>query len=116
MTMLFHLRIIFGIMTALFLLLSIVLFIKFDIKTYFYIYVKHDSKGYAAKQVQEKNIKKKKKRDTKKNTTTRLSEQTEKLSEETVLLTEDEEKTEVLSEEQLQFVTMKSVEIYSDQQ
>lgn len=112
MTMLFHLRIIFGIMTALFLLLSIVLFIKFDIKTYFYIYVKHDSKGYAAKQVQEKNIKKKKKKDT----TTRLSEQTEKLSEETVLLTEDKEKTEVLSEEQLQFVTMKSVEIYSDQQ
>ncbi|MCM1161147.1 MAG: hypothetical protein NC412_07975 [Roseburia sp.] len=112
MTMLFHLRIIFGIMAVLFLLLSIILFIKFDIKTYFFIYIKHDSKGYAASRLQEKSTKKKKKKDTK----AQLSEQTEKLSEETVLLTEDQEETVVLSEEQLQFVTMKSVEIYSDQQ
>lgn len=108
MTILINLKIIFGVMAFLFFVLSIFLFFKFDIKSYFYIYLKHSAKGYGTNQIPVQNTKKK---ETGKG---KEEEKTEKLSEETVLLTETGEETEVLSEEQLQFVTMKSVEVYSD--
>ncbi len=116
MTMLLNLRIVFGVMAFLFFVLSIFLFIKFDIKSYFYIYMKHSGKNYGSDKTPVKSTKKKKTYENKGKAgeKTQLLEQTEKLSEETVLLTEQGEETEVLSEEQLQFVTMKSVEVYSD--
>lgn len=116
MTMLLNLRIVFGVMAFLFFVLSIFLFIKFDIKSYFYIYLRHSGQNYGSDKTPVKSTKKKKKVKNKGETDekTQLLDQTEKLSEETVLLTEQGEETEVLSEEQLQFVTMKSVEVYSD--
>lgn len=116
MTMMVNLKIVFGVMAFLFLVLSIFLFIKFDIKSYFYIYMRHSGKSYGSEQIPVKSTKKIKtsKKNREESEKTQLLEQTEKLSEETVLLTEQEDETEVLSEEQLQFVTMKSVEVYSD--
>lgn len=116
MTIMVNLKIVFGVMTFLFFVLSIFLFIKFDIKSYFYIYMRHSGKNYGSKQIPVKNTKEKKrvKDQGEAREKTQLLVQTEKLSEETVLLTEQGEETEVLSEEQLQFVTMKSVEVYTD--
>lgn len=116
MTIMLNLKIVFGVIAFLFFVLSIFLFITFDIKSYFYIYLRHSGQSYGSEQIPVKNTKKKKtvKSKGERSEKTQLLDQTEKLSEETVLLTEQEDKTEVLSEEQLQFVTMKSVEVYSD--
>ena len=116
MIILLNLRMIFGVMAFLFFVLSVFLFIKFDIKSYFYIYLRHSTKGYASNQIPVQNTKKKKtgKGKGEEGEKTQLLDQTEKLSEETILLTEEGDQTEVLNEEQLEFVTMKSIEVYTE--
>lgn len=103
-------RTMFLLIGVVFLILSIILFIKFDIRRNIFININNKQKNIPKTRMPKRQ---------RGAVTERIRPQmdrTEKLSEETALLVEDSDKTEVLDESQLQFFVEKSVEMYSDEE
>lgn len=92
-----------------FLLLSILLFLKFELKDYFLVIMRHNQK-----RVSEKNMPKNMQAVQKTPGTKETEPKTEQLSGEETALLEQDDKTEVLSEEQLVFTMGTSVELYTE--
>lgn len=99
----------FIVAAVVFLLLAILLFIKFDLKNYFYILIKHNQKNVSNRLPSAPRP-----RSREMHTEQLLGEKTESLTEKTELLTEDHEEDIYINEEKLQFTMGTSVELYTE--